>query len=190
MNAVQGITSVPEAWEEQARELIPAYILYGPNYYTGIREGICSRCGHRFSGDRKRLEYPGDAEFRRGRHGDVIDCPGCGARAVMKARGRFRSMKSLAGNVRAVFCEAITPKKVRLRAFYIEWGFHDYNAVRPDLDFHEDFFMDLEPGKAEAYAGMKGVIADAERENEGETADNLRSALVRLVKAIGEEWKS
>ena len=145
-------TVVPDLWEEQARTLIPAYILYERSYFTGDRLGICSRCGHRFDAGRKRMESPDDPDvrFRRAVHNDRLICPECGADAVMKARGKFKNMKTLRGNVRAVFCQKITPKHVRLRAFYIEWAFPDYNAVRPDLDFYEDFFMDLIPGSAEA----------------------------------------
>ncbi len=40
----------------------------------------------------------------------------------------------------------------------------------------------------EAYAGMKTVIAEAEAENEAETADNLKTAVRRLVAAMREEW--
>ena len=40
----------------------------------------------------------------------------------------------------------------------------------------------------EAYAGMKTVIAEAETENEAETADNLKTAVRRLVAAMREEW--
>lgn len=41
----------------------------------------------------------------------------------------------------------------------------------------------------EAYAGMKTVIAEAEAENEAETADNLKTAVRRLVAAMREEWR-
>ncbi len=41
----------------------------------------------------------------------------------------------------------------------------------------------------EAYAGMKTVIEEAETENETETADNLKTAVRRLVAAMAEEWK-
>ena len=41
----------------------------------------------------------------------------------------------------------------------------------------------------EAYAGMKTVIAEAETENETETADNLKTAVRKLVAAIAAEWK-
>lgn len=40
----------------------------------------------------------------------------------------------------------------------------------------------------EAYAGMKTVIAEAEAENEADTADNLKTAVRRLVAAMREEW--
>ena len=40
----------------------------------------------------------------------------------------------------------------------------------------------------EAYAGMKTVITEAEAENEAETADNLKTAVRRLVAAMREEW--
>ena len=152
MDAAIRSTVVPDLWEEQARGLIPAYILFEREYWTGEKVGFCSRCGHSFRGGPKRTESfdDPDVRFRKAVHNDRLICPECGADAVMKARGKFRNMKTLRGNVRAVFCQAITPKHVRLRAFYIEWAFPDYNAVRPDLDFYEDFFMDLEPGSAEA----------------------------------------
>jgi len=162
-------TVVPDLWEEQARGLIPAYILFEREYWTGEKVGFCSRCGHSFRGGPKRTESPDDPDvrFRRAVHNDRLTCPECGADAVMKARGKFRNMKSLRGNVRAVFCQQITPKHVRLRAFYIEWAFSDYNAIRPDLDFYEDFFMDLIPGSAEARRKVSG------------TADNWQTVGIR-----------
>ena len=165
---------VPDEWEEQARGLIPAYILFEREYWTGEKIGFCSRCGHSFRGGQKRTESLNDPEvkFRYAVHNDRLRCPECGADAVMKARGKFRNMKTLRGNVRAVFCQKITPKHVRLRAFYIEWAFPDYNAVRPDLDFYEDFFMDLEPGSAEARRKVSG------------TADNWQTVGIR------EPWPS
>jgi len=154
MNATKRISPFPEEWEEQARTLFPAYILYDRDYFTREKIGFCSRCGHRFSAGLKRTEAPSDPDviFRQSVHNERIVCPECGANAIMKARGKFRSktLKSLAGNVRAVFAQKITPAHVRLRAFYIEYGFQDWNDIMPELDFFEDFCMDLEPGKVTA----------------------------------------
>ena len=41
----------------------------------------------------------------------------------------------------------------------------------------------------EAYDGMKTVIDEAEAENETQTADNLKTAVRRLVAAMAGEWK-
>lgn len=155
MDAAIRSTVVPDLWEEQARTLIPAYILFEREYWTGEKVGFCSRCGHSFRGGPKRTEAPDDPDvrFRKAVHNDRLICPECGADAVMKARGKFktRNMKSLSGHVRAVFAQKITPAHVRLRAFYIEYAFTDcWNDIKPELDFFEDFYMDLEPGKVTA----------------------------------------
>ena len=178
MDAAIRSTVVPDLWEEQARGLIPAYILFEREYWTGEKVGFCSRCGHSFRGGPKRTEAPDDPDvrFRKAVHNDRMRCPECGADAVMKARGKFRNMKTLRGNVRAVFCQAITPKHVRLRAFYIEWAFPDYNAVRPELDFYEDFFMDLEPGSAAA------------RRKVSRTADNWQTVGIREPWPYRDAW--
>ena len=109
MDAAIRSTVVPDLWEEQARTLIPAYILFEREYWTGEKVGFCSRCRHLFNGGKKRLESPDDPDvrFRKAVHNDRLICPECGADAVMKARGKFRNMKTLRGNVRAVFWQQI-----------------------------------------------------------------------------------
>lgn len=154
MDAERWVTGVPTAWEDKVRVLIPAYILYERGWMTGERVGRCTRCGRLFSDGPKRIEGPSDPDvkFREAKHNDRIECPECGADAIMKAKGRFRTngMKSLAGNVRAVIAQKITPEHVRLRAFYIEYTFRQ-DSVFPDTEFFEDFAMDLFPGKVQAW---------------------------------------
>lgn len=175
MDAERWITGVPSAWEDRVRDLIPDPVLYERDWMSGERAGRCTRCGHLFSDGRKRIEWPDDPDvkFRRAVHNDRIACPGCGAEARMKAKGRFptNEMKSLAGHLRAVFAQKITPQHVRLRAFYIEYTFRQ-DAVFPDLDFFEDFALDLEPGKAHGWRKVAG------------TRDNWESCGIR------EPWNS
>lgn len=58
-------------------------------------------------------------------------------------------------------------------------------AADPVMQRFRRYFDDFR----EAYAGMKTVIAEAEAENEAETAENLTTALTRMIAAIREEWK-
>ncbi len=141
--------AVKPEWEEAAREYIPAYIFYRnckDGYGQPAREAFCTRCGEVWEvgkAESGHLAY----ETWRLKHNEGANCPQCDCCAVAKCDGRIRYFANLNGNFRMVFAERIAQDHVKLKAYYIEYCFENFQWAPPELGLCLDMVYDLRPGE-------------------------------------------
>ena len=142
--------AVKPEWEEAAREYIPAYIFYRncrDGYGQPAREAFCTHCGDVWEVGKAESGYLLAYEKRKLKHNDGTNCPQCGCCAVAKCEGRIQYFANLNGHFRMVFAEKIARDHVKLKAYYIEYYFENFQWTRPELGFCLDMVYDLRPGE-------------------------------------------
>ena len=142
-------TTIKPEWEEAAREYIPAYIFYR-NYRDGYgkpaREAFCTHCGEVWEVGKGETGYLAHTTWGF-KHNEADTCPQCSCEAVVKCDGRIHYFANLNSHVRMVFAEKIARDHVKLKAYYIEYYFENFQWTRPDMGFCLDMEYDLRPGE-------------------------------------------
>jgi hypothetical protein len=150
--------------EEKAKGAFNRYIFYETWGRRDFREYWCWQCG-RFEAERR---SPGFFRFEpfAYKHGDVGECPNCGAPGLYQALGRFRSMRTLTewrqiGFIREVDGALLLSAGNAMR----EYSFSDLD---PEVDYWEKARYVIRPGKRQMWrrvadwdTGCKRVFLEA-----------------------------
>lgn len=111
------VPAVPRGLKEWARRhAMPAYLLIDKQNYRKTVQGQCTACGK-------------VAELSDAKHNDKITCPHCGREAIIKSKGR---MKSLYDRETCQVIQRVAPNELVIRIF----KFHG-NAITGSLCFYE-----------------------------------------------------
>lgn len=141
-------------WEEQAKQLIPAYMfveawytwdgwdlpLDAHNRLEGKR-GVCSSCGG--------VQFWRTDEVKKKgiRHGASVKCPECGRTCEVIASAKMPKRRRLEGDMRCVFCLGHPGgEAVSVHAYYINFWFPE-GETEPELEWQEDARYELMQGE-------------------------------------------
>jgi len=140
----QGLTREEE---ESAKGAFNRYIFYETWGRRDFREYFCWNCG-RFEAERS---SPGGFHFHpfSYKHGNVGECPNCGAHGQYVALGRYRSMQTLTewrqiGFIREVDGALLLSAGNALRSY-------SFSNLDPEVDYWEKARYVIQPGKRQMW---------------------------------------